>query len=78
MRKCYRELAPAEKLITIHSMTDDIYLSKRECERIVGGRKRLEDLIYEGKIRGRKKSGAQNSRWTINLSDVLKYVQPLF
>lgn len=48
---------------------------KRESEFIVGGRKRLNDLIAAGKIRVEKKMGYQYSKWYCNAADVLKFTK---
>lgn len=40
---------------------------------IVGGRKRLSDLIERGKIRAEKRTETQNGKWFCNAWDVIKY-----
>lgn len=48
---------------------------KRESEYIVGGRKRLNDLITAGKIRVEKRMGYAYSKWYCNAADVLKFTK---
>lgn len=62
-----------DKLDTIYLATLDITLSKSQSMKIVGGKKRFENLIGLGKIRAKKDGENQNSRWSVNASDVLRY-----
>lgn len=50
------------------------YMTKAEAAKWVGGRRRLETLVAEGKIRQEKPGSFQNSRWTCNAEDVLRHV----
>lgn len=43
--------------------------------RIVGGEKKLERLVAEGKINAVKGTTAQNSKWRCNAVDVLRHVR---
>lgn len=45
---------------------------KDKAAKIVGGVKKLEDLIVNGKIRAEKPTMAQNGKWFCNAADVLK------
>ena len=45
---------------------------RNEAASIVGGLRRLETLIAEGKIRAEKKNSAQNGKWRCNAWDCLK------
>lgn len=50
-----------------------ISMTKTEAAKWVGGRRRLESLVAEGKIRQSKPGNYQNSRWTCNAEDVLRH-----
>lgn len=47
--------------------------TKNEAARWVGGRRRLEKLVAEKKIRQTKPGDAQNSSWRCNAEDVLRH-----
>ena len=64
---------PEKKLSNILRATNGMTFSKDTSARIVGGEKRLEELMISGKIRGEKKGFSQNAKWYINASDVLTY-----
>lgn len=65
----------------IRAMNEDILkivlndktFSRTEAADIVGGLKRLTDLIGKGMIRYEKKSKRQNGRWYCNAWDVIKH-----
>ena len=65
----------AAKLDVIYRVMNSETFGLRTSERIVGGNKRLVRLIEEGKIRAEKTSRAQNGKWFINASDVLRYAR---
>lgn len=46
---------------------------KDTAAKIVGGVKKLEDLIAAGKINAEKGCNAQNSKWKCNAADVLRH-----
>ena len=46
---------------------------QRKASMLVGGLKRLERLMVEGKIRWDKPTSTQNGKWFCNAADVLKY-----
>ena len=50
-------------------------LSKTQAEVLVGGRRRLERLVSQGKIDAVKTGKNQFSRWECNAADVLRYVK---
>lgn len=55
---------------------NDITLSQREAEKIVGGRRRLFNLVGQGIIRAEKKPpNRQNGRWYCNAYDLMKYAE---
>lgn len=47
--------------------------TKNEAAKWVGGRRRLEKLVAENKIRQEKPGDAQNSSWRCNAEDVLRH-----
>ena len=49
-----------------------ITFTKAEAAKWVGGRRRLERLVAERKIRQEKSGDCQNSRWQCNAEDVLR------
>lgn len=49
-------------------------ISKNMASEFVGGRRRLERLVEDGKIRFDKPNNVQNGKWTCNLWDVLKCI----
>lgn len=53
--------------------TEGSFIGKDAAARIVGGEKKLERFISEGKIFAEKRSSARNGKWYCRLSDVLKH-----
>lgn len=47
-------------------------VSWKKAALLVGGEKRLQRLIEEGRIRSSKPDGAPNTKWVINLADVVE------
>lgn len=47
--------------------------SKDRAAKIVGGTKRLEELIARGEIVAEKPSNVQNGKWHCNAADVLRH-----
>lgn len=47
--------------------------SKAEASKWVGGRRRLEKLVAENKIRQTKPGEGQNASWHCNAEDVLRH-----
>ena len=47
--------------------------SKDTAAFIVGGKKKLEDLIAQGKIQAEKRSKTQNGKWQCNAAQVLRH-----
>ena len=62
-------------LENIMHVMDGHRFGKRESEYIVGGKKRLRDLITAGKIRVEKNMGYKHSKWYCNAADVLKFTK---
>ena len=46
------------------------------AEKIVGGEKRLNDLLNRGKLHATKKPGAPNTMWRFDACEVISYVKP--
>ena len=59
-----------EKVLRVAS---NITLDKSTAQKFVGGRRRLEKLISQNKIRAVKTGSAKISRYSINACDVLLY-----
>ena len=51
----------------------DEYFSKDLSAKIVGGVKKLENLIAAGKIEATKPNNVQNGKWFCNASQVLHH-----
>lgn len=49
------------------------YFSKDLSAKIVGGVKKLEDLIAAGKIEAHKPNNVQNGKWFCNAAQVLQH-----
>ena len=52
-----------------------VTFSKETASKLVGGRYRLEKLVYEGKIRMYKPTEKQNGKWFCIAGDVLNYMK---
>lgn len=65
---------PKEILLeNILAVMSDEYFSKDLSAKIVGGVKKLEDLIAAGKIEASKPNNVQNGKWFCNAAQVLKH-----
>lgn len=65
---------PAEiELENIFRVMERLTFCKDTAASIVGGPKKLEALIAEGKIHAEKGCNAQNSKWKCNAAQVLRY-----
>ena len=75
MGKCLiNSVNPAEiQLENILLALEGYTFSKDMSAFIVGGVKRLENLIAEGKIAAVKGKNVQNSKWKCNAAQVLRY-----
>lgn len=63
----------AIQLENIYLAMSGLTFCKDTAARIVGGRKRLEALISEGKIAAEKPTLKQNGKWYCNAADVLRH-----
>ena len=69
----------ADQLNAIFAATKEITFSKNMASIIVGGRRRLEKLVGERKIRATKQDKRQIGKWLCNASDVLRNaIDPLY
>ena len=50
--------------------------SRNESVTLLGGEKRLETLLNQGKIHATKKNGAANTKWEFDAAEVIMYVKP--
>lgn len=64
-----------DRLQQIYMAAEKLMLSKTQAEVLVGGRRRLERLVSQGKIDAVKTGKNQFSRWECNAADVLRYVK---
>jgi hypothetical protein len=49
------------------------HFCKDKAAKIVGGEKKLINLITAGKIKAQKSTNAQNGKWYCNAADVLRH-----
>ncbi|MDD3040147.1 hypothetical protein [Bacteroides sp.] len=68
----YNEIL-ADEINRIYSATKVITFSKNMAAEIVGGRRRLEDLVGHGKIEVDKPTAHQHGKWRCKADDVLRY-----
>lgn len=75
MGKCLvTSLNPAEvQLENIFMVMERFNFCKDVAAAIVGGPKKLEELIAAGKIEAEKGNNAQNSKWKCNAAQVLRH-----
>lgn len=67
----------AQKYQSIIERTENMTFSWAVAVKLVGGKKRLERLMLEEKVRYDKPFGAANTRWKFAASDILRNVKPL-
>lgn len=66
----------AQKYLQILTQMDGVTLSWKIAQKVVGGKKRLERLMMEEKVRYDKPAGAPNTKWQFNASDIFENVKP--
>lgn len=64
--------SPEITLQNIFIALEDESFCKDKAAKIVGGVKKLEDMIAKGEIRAEKPTMAKNGKWFCNAADVLK------
>lgn len=67
----------AQKYESILERTKDMTFSYAVAVKLVGGKKRLERLMQENKVRYDKPFGSVNTRWQFSATDILSNVKPL-
>lgn len=67
----------AQKYQSIINLTKGMTFSWAVSVRLVGGKKRLERLMLEGKINYSKSLGAANTKWKFAACDVLSNIKPV-
>ena len=73
-RGILKEVNPKEILLeNILIVMERVNFSKDISAMIVGGTKKLEDLVASGKIDAEKGCNAQNSKWKCNAAQVLRH-----
>ncbi len=66
--------SPTEVMLeNILTAMEFVSFGKDQSARIVGGTRRLENLIAAGKIRAEKRCMAQSGKWFCNAADVLRH-----
>lgn len=75
MGKCLvTSVNPKETLLeNILAVMSDEYFGKDLSAKIVGGVKKLENLIAAGKIEATKPNNVQNGKWFCNAAQVLQH-----
>lgn len=69
-----KEVNPKEILLeNILIVMERVNFSKDIAAMIVGGPKKLEDLVATGMIEAEKGCNAQNSKWKCNAAQVLRH-----
>lgn len=63
-------------LENILAVTEGMTVGKRKAARIVGGEKKLERLLVEGKVGCTGKGKGQSGKWRFDLSQVLQHCRP--
>lgn len=60
-------------LENILNIMDGFTFGKNDAMRIIGGEKKLKDLIASGEIEASKPTEAQNGKWFCNAAQVLRH-----
>lgn len=66
----------AQKYLQILTQMSGLNISWKLAQKIVGGKKRLERLMLEERVRYSKPEGAPNTKWQFNACDIFKNVKP--
>lgn len=70
------EQVKSQLLDNIMAAACRLSLSKKQAVKIVGGEKKLSDLIEQGKITFTQSDGTgPSAKWKFNMADVLKYAR---
>lgn len=66
----------AQKYQQIIVQVSGLTFSWKIAQKLVGGKKRLERLMCEERVRYDKPFGAPNTKWMFNASDILSNIKP--
>jgi len=77
MENVSRTAIMAQKYESILERTKDMTFSWAIAVKLVGGKKRLERLMQENKVRFDKPFGATNTKWQFVACDILSNIKPL-
>jgi len=77
MEKSFSIDVMAQKYCSILERMQGMTFSWAVAVHLVGGKKRLERLMIEGKICYDKPFGAPNTKYQFDASDVLSHVKPM-
>ena len=53
-----------------------VEFSRRLAVKLLGGEKRLDRLMLQGKSHATKRTGASNTMWRFDAAEIVKYVKP--
>lgn len=67
----------AQKYQSLLMRTERLHVSYRRAVVLVGGEKRLERLMLEGRVRYSKPEGSVNTMWRFNFADIIRNVKPM-
>lgn len=66
----------ARKYQSILIQVDGMTFSWKIAEHLVGGKKRLQRLMDERKVRFDKSLASANSKWQFNATDIIRNIKP--
>lgn len=66
----------AQKYLQIISQVKGMTLSWNISQKLVGGKKRLERLMLEEKVKYDKPEGSPNTKWKFDAADIFSNIKP--
>lgn len=66
----------AQKYLQIISRVDGMKISWKMSQKLVGGKKRLERLMQEEKVKYDKPEGSSNTKWLFDAADIFSNIKP--
>ena len=66
----------AQKYLQIISQVKGMTFSWKVSQKLVGGKKRLERLMLEEKVKYDKPEGAPNTKWQFDAADIFANIKP--
>lgn len=66
----------AQKYLQIITQVKGMTLSWKISQKLVGGKKRLERLMLEEKVKYEKPEGAPNTKWLFDAADIFSNIKP--